>query len=135
MPSGARSSCTQEGVAEPASLALRSCPSEGQVMLNGGNGSNGGPSRTTNTKPLQLLQVLGNAIVGGMETYVSSLVERLPSDEFQVTCLCPYESALTASLRRRGFRIYIAPIQDDPVWRSIELAVELIRQHRIDVIH
>jgi len=70
-----------------------------------------------------------------METYVSNLVARLPSDEFQVTCLCPYESAFTASLRRRGFRVYIAPIQDDPVWRSIELAVELIRQHRIDVIH
>src|SRR3954452_15320349 len=104
-------------------------------MSNGVSSSNGVPSRTGNTRPLQVLQVLGNAIVGGMETYVSNLVAQLPSDEFQVTCLCPYESAFTASLRRRGFRVYIAPIQDDPVWRSIELAVELIRQHRIDVIH
>src|SRR3954454_23481724 len=104
-------------------------------MSIGVSSSNGVPSRTGSTKPLQILQVLGNAIVGGMETYVSNLITQLPSDDFQVTCLCPYVSAFTASLRRLGVKGYIAPIQDDPVWRSVELAVELIRQHRIDVIH
>ena len=104
-------------------------------MSSGVSSSSGAPTRTGPTKPLQILQILGNAIVGGMETYVSNLITRLPSDEFQVTCLCPYESAFTASLRRLGVKVYIAPIQDDPVWRSIELTVELIRQHRIDVIH
>jgi hypothetical protein len=104
-------------------------------MASGVSSSIGVPSRTGSTKPLQLLQILGNAILGGMETYVSNLITRLPSDEFQVTCLCPYESAFTASLRRLGVKVYVAPIQDDPVWRSVELAVELIRQHRIDVIH
>src|SRR3712207_2875385 len=95
----------------------------------------GVPTRTGTTKPVQILQILGNAIVGGMETYVSNLITRLPSDEFQVTCLCPYESAFTASLRRLGFKVYITPIQDDPAWRSVEMAVELIRQHRVDIIH
>lgn len=104
-------------------------------MSNGVSGGNGASSRTANTKPLQILQIIGNAIVGGMETYVSNLITRLPSDEFQVTCLCPYESAFTASLRRLGFKVYITPIQDDPAWRSVEMAVELVRQHRIDVIH
>jgi hypothetical protein len=96
-------------------------------MSSGVSSSSGAPTRTGPTKPLQILQILGNAIVGGMETYVSNLITRLPSDEFQVTCLCPYESAFTASLRRLGVKVYIAPIQDDPVWRSIELTVELIR--------
>lgn len=104
-------------------------------MSSGVSSSNGVPSRSGNSKPLQVLQIIGNAIVGGMETYVSNLITRLPSDEFQVTCLCPYESAFTASLRRFGFKVYITPIQDDPAWRSVEMAVELIRQHRIDVIH
>ena len=104
-------------------------------MSNGVSSSNGVPSRTGTAKPLQVLQIIGNAIVGGMETYVSNLITRLPSDEFQVTCLCPYESAFTASLRRLGFKVYITPIQDDPAWRSVEMAVELIRQHRVDIIH
>ena len=75
-------------------------------MSNGVSSSNGVPSRTGSTKPLQILQVLGNAIVGGMETYVSNLITQLPSDDFQVTCLCPYESAFTASLRRSGQGLY-----------------------------
>ena len=104
-------------------------------MSNGVSSSNGVPSRTGNIRPLQVLQIIGNAIVGGMETYVSNLITKLQSDEFQVTCLCPYESAFTASLRRLGFKVYITPIQDDPAWRSVEMAVELIRQHRIDIIH
>jgi len=104
-------------------------------MANGMNGGNAVPTRAAGPKPIQVLQIIGNAIVGGMETYVSNLIATLPSDEFQVTCLCPYESAFTASLRRRGLRVYIAPIKDDPAWCSIEMAVELVRQHRIDVIH
>src|SRR3954466_15284133 len=104
-------------------------------MANGMNGGNAVPTRAAGPKPIQVMQIIGNAILGGMETYVSNLITQLPSDEFQVTCLCPYESAFTASLRRRAGEVYIAPIQDDPVWRSIELTVELIRQHRIDVIH
>src|SRR5215218_10895869 len=100
-------------------------------MSNGVSSSNGVPSRTGTAKPTQVLQVVGNASVGGMETYVSNLITRLPGDEFHVTCLCPYESAFTASLRRRGFKVYVAPIQDDPAWRSIEMAAALIRQHRI----
>src|SRR3954463_9144569 len=104
-------------------------------MANGMNGGNAVPTRAAGPKPIQVMQIIGNAIVGGMETYVSNLIATLPGDEFQVTCLCPYESAFTASLRRRGLRVYIAPIKDDPAWCSVEMAVELIRQHRIDIIH
>src|SRR3954447_736527 len=104
-------------------------------MSNGVSNGNAVTSRPGSTRPIQVLQIIGNAIVGGMETYVSNLITRLPSDEFQFTCLCPYESAFTASLRRLGFKVFITPIQDDPAWRSIEMAVELVRQQRIDVIH
>jgi glycosyltransferase involved in cell wall biosynthesis len=86
-------------------------------------------------RPIRLLEIIGNAIVGGMETYVRNLVSRLPAHEFEITCLCPYESAYTASLRDLGCKVYITPIHDDPLWRSIEMSVGLIRQHQIDVIH
>lgn len=84
---------------------------------------------------IQLLEIIGNAIVGGMESYVGNLVRHLPSERFQLTCLCPYESAFTARLRKLGCAVFIAPLRDDPTWSAIQMAVELIRQHRIDLIH
>jgi glycosyltransferase involved in cell wall biosynthesis len=93
------------------------------------------PAKPRNRRHLRILQVIGNAIVGGMETYVGNLIANLPPDEFDIICLCPYESAFTAHLRRLGCKVFIAPISDDPPWRAIEMAVELVRQHRIDLIH
>ena len=49
-----------------------------------------------------VLEVLGNAIVGGMENYVRNLAANLPSNEFKVSLLCPYESPYTALLRSEG---------------------------------
>ena len=86
-------------------------------------------------RPIRLLEVIGNAIVGGMEAYTRNLIASLPRDEYEVTCILPYESEYTASLRDLGCKTYITPIHDDPLWRSIELTVEVIKQHRIDVMH
>jgi len=90
--------------------------------------------RSAKTK-IRLLEIVGNAIVGGMESHVGSLVTNLPRDEFEVFCLCPYESPFTASLRRLGFNVFIAPVDDDPLWRSIEMAAEIVRQNDVDLIH
>ncbi len=98
-----------------------------------GNGALNGkaPSR----RPIRLLEIIGNAIVGGMEIYTRNLIASLSRDEFEVTCILPYESPYTASLRDLGCKVFITPIHDDPLWRSIEMSVEVIKQHRIDVIH
>jgi glycosyltransferase involved in cell wall biosynthesis len=93
-------------------------------------GSNGAGKRITN-----VLQIIGNAIVGGMESYVGNLIRGLPADKFRTTCLCPYESAFTVALRRMGCEVFITPLRDDPQWRSIEMAVEIIRRKHIDLIH
>ena len=82
-----------------------------------------------------ILEVLGNAIVGGMENYVRNLVLNLPDDEFKVSLLCPFESALTKALRNQGFEVYIAPLRDDPPWRTIELVCTLVREKGITLIH
>ena len=92
--------------------------------------SNGAGKRAIN-----VLQIIGNAIVGGMESYVSNLISQLPATRFRLTCLCPYESAFTVSLRRMGCKVFIAPLRDDVPWRSVEMAVELIRNRHIDLIH
>lgn len=90
---------------------------------------------STTERPINLLQVIGGSIVGGMETYVLRLLQRLPPDLFHVTCLCTSESCLTSRLRDIGCGVYITPISDEPAWQSILLGASLIRAHAIDIIH
>src|SRR3954449_13132274 len=84
---------------------------------------------------VNILEVIGNASFGGMEKYIMDFITHLPSDEFTVTCLCPYESTFTTLLRDLGHKVYITPITDDPTWRSVQLAVEVTRLHEIDILH
>ncbi|QKC98313.1 glycosyltransferase family 4 protein [Mesorhizobium sp. NZP2298] len=82
-----------------------------------------------------VLEVLGNAIVGGMENYVRNLAANLPSNEYKVSLLCPYESPYTALLRSEGRDVYIAPLRDDPPWKTVEFICTLVRETRVDLLH
>lgn len=84
---------------------------------------------------IHVLEIAGNAIVGGMEAYVRNLVCRLPNYGMKVTCLAPYESAFTSGLRELDAEVFITAMAIDPPWRSIQFAVELVRQKNIDLIH
>ncbi|MCA9872090.1 MAG: glycosyltransferase, partial [Anaerolineales bacterium] len=95
------------------------------------NRSNG----KTFKRKTHVLEVLGNAIVGGMENYVRSLVNVLPPDLFKVTCLCPYESPITADLRRMGHEVFITPMDPNPSWQSVQTTVGIIRTQGIHLLH
>lgn len=82
-----------------------------------------------------ILEILGNAIVGGMENYVRNLAANLPPDEFKVSLLCPFESPFTSTLRAEGRDVYIAPLRDDPPWKTVELICTLVREIGIDLLH
>lgn len=84
---------------------------------------------------VHVLQVIGNAIVGGMETWVERLVERLPRQRFDLTALCPYESPYTDRLRALGLEVLIAPMPDDPLWTSIQMTAALVKARGIDLLH
>lgn len=90
---------------------------------------------STAERPVNLLEIIGGSIVGGMETYVLRLLQRLPQDAFRVTCLCVAESKLTSQLRDIGCSVHITPITDEPDWQSVLLGASLIRTDAIDVIH
>jgi glycosyltransferase involved in cell wall biosynthesis len=90
---------------------------------------------STAERPINLLQIIGGSIVGGMETYVLRLLQRLPRDFFHVTCLCISESQFTSQLRDIGCSVHLAPMTDETDWQSIQLGVGLIRADAIDVIH
>ncbi len=84
---------------------------------------------------LHVLEIMASAIVGGMETYVRNLIRLMPPDRFRITCLCPYESPITETLRGMGAAVFVARMDDDPPWRSIQTAVEITRNFDVDLIH
>ena len=85
--------------------------------------------------PIPLLEILGNAIVGGMESYVLSLVRGLSPERFKIICLCPFESRLTDDLRKAGAEVYIAPICEDVHWETLQLAMTIVRMHGVRLLH
>lgn len=84
---------------------------------------------------INVLEIIGNADRGGMENYLKNFIAYLPV-EFQLTFICPYESEFTSYLREldKG-SVYIAAIEDDPFWNSIQMATEVARLHQVDIIH
>lgn len=84
---------------------------------------------------VHVLEVVGNAIVGGVENYVDAIVQHLPSHGFKVTCVTPYESEITARLREAGSPVYVVHMAEDPPWRSIQFISELIHHQDIDLVH
>ena len=92
-------------------------------------------SRNGRQRPLHVLEIMGNAIVGGMENYVRNLLAELHSSDFRITLLTPYESKITHQLRAQGHQVHIMPMEDEPVWRSIQMATSLTRQKQIDLLH
>ncbi len=84
---------------------------------------------------IHVLEVIGNAIVGGMETYVERLVQNLPPDRFAVTALCPFESQFTERLRALDVEVLVTPMPDDPPWHSIQMACAMIKAGAIDLLH
>jgi glycosyltransferase involved in cell wall biosynthesis len=84
---------------------------------------------------VHVLELLGNGIVGGMETYVASLVARLPRERFVVTAVCPYECSVSEQLREAGADVLVLPMPQDPLWSSIQAGCAMVRTSGVDVLH
>lgn len=84
---------------------------------------------------LHVLEVLGNAIVGGMESYAYRLVERLPGERFRVSVMCPFESPLTERLRSLGVDTLIVSMPEDPSWASLQTTCAFVQSGGVDVLH
>jgi glycosyltransferase involved in cell wall biosynthesis len=85
-------------------------------------------------RALRVLHVVGNAIVGGMETYVRQLVETLDPNRIRTTVLLPFESEFAEALRRAGAEVHVTPIYDEVGWPSLQYACGLVEEGAIDVI-
>ncbi|HRO58381.1 MAG TPA: glycosyltransferase [Burkholderiaceae bacterium] len=90
---------------------------------------------SSHTHRVRLLEVMGNAIVGGMETSVLRLIERLTRERFEISVLAPFESRCTEALHALGVDVVIVPMPEDTVWSSVQQASALVRAGRIDVLH
>jgi glycosyltransferase involved in cell wall biosynthesis len=85
--------------------------------------------------PVHVMEILGNAIVGGMEHYVLNLVRHMPAGQFKVSCVCPYESTLTAELRELGCQVFVIQMSDNPTWDSIQELAEIVQRTQVELIH
>jgi len=92
-------------------------------------------SLQTEPASLRVLEVVGNAIVGGVERHVQLLVEGLTAQGFGIRALCPFESPFTNALRASGCPVQIAMIEQSLEWRSLLTAAEIIRRQQIDLVH
>src|SRR5262249_13874788 len=68
------------------------------------------PPSLSTTGRIHVLEVIGNAIVGGMETWVERFIERMPRERYRFTALCPFESPYTDRLRALEVEVLIAPM-------------------------
>lgn len=84
---------------------------------------------------INVLQILGNAITGGMENCVLRLIERLPKDRFHIAAITPFESAITEKMRALDVDVIALPMIDEPPWSSIHIAATLVKAQAIDVLH
>lgn len=84
---------------------------------------------------IHLLEVVGNAIVGGMESCVLRLVERLPPERFRISALAPFESGFTTRLRALGVEVLIVPMPEELSWSALQIACALVRETGVDVLH
>jgi glycosyltransferase involved in cell wall biosynthesis len=91
-------------------------------------------TKATTSVRTHVLQIVGNAIVGGMENCVARLVERLPRERYGVSVLAPFESPFTDRLREAGADVVTTSITDEPSWHSIQLTSALIQSRAVDVI-
>lgn len=91
--------------------------------------------RSRGDSPLTVLEVVGNAIVGGMETAVLRLVQGLPRADFRIHVLCPFRSAFTDALAPHVEAVHVAPMDAQLRWHTVQRAVGIVREAQVDVVH
>ncbi|MGQ9682224.1 MAG: glycosyltransferase [Anaerolineae bacterium] len=87
------------------------------------------------SSPCHVLEVVGNAVVGGMERHVQLLTQRLVQLGFRITAICPFESGFTQALRSNDCRVHITMLEEALEWRSLLMAAECIRRQQVQLVH
>ncbi len=84
---------------------------------------------------LHVLELVGNAIVGGMECWVERLLAHLPRDRFRVSLICPYEGRFSTAMRALGAEVFCVPMPEDPCWSTVQVVQALVRSTGVDLLH
>ena len=97
----------------------------------------GGPGR-----PRRVLQVVGNAVIGGAENHVLTLARTLDRDRYRVAVVCPRPGPLVDALREQRIPVHlidmVRPAADDeyePLLPALWALYALMRRWRPDVVH
>lgn len=94
-----------------------------------------GPGSALATRRIHVMELVGNAIVGGMECWVERLLQHLPRERFRITVVCPYEGRFSAAMRALGADVVCIPMPEDPAWSAAQLGQALARSTGVDLLH
>jgi glycosyltransferase involved in cell wall biosynthesis len=86
------------------------------------------------SRRIHVLEVVGNAIVGGVETYVLRLLQYMPAQRFRFTAVCPFEGVFADRLREAGAEVFVIPLPADMHWQSLVSLCALVNTRGVDVI-
>ena len=93
-------------------------------------------------RPLRVLQVVGNAVIGGAENHVLTLARTFDRDRYRVAVVCPRPGPLVDALREQRIPVHliemVKPAADDeyePLLPALWALYALFRRWRPDVVH
>ncbi len=84
---------------------------------------------------IHVLELVGNAIVGGMECWVERLLEHLPRDRFRISLICPYEGRFSTAMRALGADVFCVPMPEEAGWSSVQMVHALVRSSGVELLH
>ena len=91
-------------------------------------------------RKIKILYVITLAEVGGAQTHLKSLAERLDKRRFEVNVACSYTGPLIDSLKEIGVRVYELPnlkreisLRDD--FKTLIRLIRFCRKEKFDIIH
>lgn len=102
------------------------------------------PSGRNMTKPLRVLQVVGNSVIGGAENHVLTLARSLAAqpDQYRVAVICPRPGPLVEILQQDKIEVrlieHVQAAPDDeyePTLPALWGFYQAIRRWRADVVH
>jgi len=91
-------------------------------------------------RKIKILYVITLAEVGGAQTHLKTLVERLDKDRFEVTVACSFSGPLVDSLKEIGIRVHelpnlkreISPLND---LKTLLQLIRFCRKEKFDILH
>ncbi|MEO0001490.1 MAG: hypothetical protein RL766_1536, partial [Bacteroidota bacterium] len=88
-----------------------------------------------NTKPIRVLHVIRQGLIGGGESHVLTLVDKLDDKRVSSSVLSFTDGPMVQQLRAMNVPVYVIPIKNSLDWRLYIAVRKFLIEEQIDLIH